>query len=86
MSKVEYGARILHRGAVERAVLANQWAAVHADDVVMGEGLCEHGCGLLVMFRLRVGGIEHGTVEDEIVGVGCGKAFAVGVKDRVGER
>ena len=85
MSRGEYGARILHRGTVERAVLANQCAAVHANDVVVGEGLCEHGSRLLVMFQLRVGGIEYGTVEDEIVGVGCGKAFAVGGKDWVGE-
>ena len=73
---------VLHRGAVEGAVLTDEDAAVDGDDVVFREGFLELMTGKVIVNGLSVGGHENGAIDDEEVGVGGREAVAViGVVD-----
>ena len=73
---------VLHRGAMEGAVLADEDAAVNGNDVVAGKSLLELGARQFIVGRLAIGGHQDGTVDDQEVGVGGRKAMAiVGVVD-----
>ena len=51
-------------------MLANEDAAIDADDLAVGEGIVQHLGSTLVVVRLIIGRIEHGTIDDEEVGIG----------------
>ena len=51
-------------------MLANEDAAIDADDLAVGEGIVQHLGSTLVIVRLIVGRIEYCTIDDEEVGVG----------------
>ena len=70
---------------MQRAVLADDGAAVDAYDVAIGEGLADDVHGLLVKVGLTVGGYEDGTVDDQIVGVGGGQPLGIVVVDGAGQ-
>ena len=53
-------------------MLADDGAAVDGHDVASGEGLADDAQGLFVEVGLGLGRAEHGTVDDEEVGVGGG--------------
>ena len=62
---------------MQRPVLANEGTAVDTHNLIAGEGLLKHLGSTTVVVRLGVGGIEHGSVQDEEVGVGGRQTFAV---------
>ena len=55
---------------MEGAVLANDGAAVDADNLAVGEGLSDDAQGLGIEVGLGVGGYQYGTIDDQIVGIG----------------
>ena len=74
---------VLHGRAMQRAVLADENAAIDRYDVVFRESFLQLTPGMLVVLRLPVRGHEDSTVDDEEVGVGGRKPMSiVGVVDR----
>jgi hypothetical protein len=68
---------ILHGAAMEGAVLADDGAAVDADNLVVGECLADDTQGLGVEVGLSIGRDEYSAVDDQIVGIGGWQAVAV---------
>ena len=68
---------VLHGGAVERAVLTDEDAAIDGDDVMAGEGALELTASEFVVGGLAVGGQEDCRVENEEVGVGGWEPMAI---------
>ena len=63
-------------------MLADEDATVDGHDVVLGEGLLQLATGKVVVLRLSIGGHQHGTIDNEKVGVGGGQTMTVvGVVD-----
>ena len=62
---------------MEGAVLADDGAAVDAYNVAVGECLANDALGLGVEVGLVVGGDEHGTIDDQIVGIGGRKTITL---------
>ena len=58
-------------------MLADDDTAVDADKFVVGESLAQSLGSRLVIVGLVVGGINHGAVDDEEVGIGSRKPLAV---------
>ena len=71
---------------MERAMLADQCAAVYADNLSSGECFSQHFSCFRVIFRLVVCGIEYGFVHDQKVGIGCRKPLSVVIINGVGHR
>ena len=65
-------------------MLLDDGTAVDAYDVAVGEGSADGLHGLCVEVGLGVGGHEHGSVDDEIVGVGGGQSVGL-VVDGAGQ-
>ena len=70
---------------MQRAMLADEYAAIDADDLAVGEGFAEYLGSPLVILRLVVGGIEHGTIDDEEVGIGGGQTLIAFFGHCIGE-
>ena len=66
-------------------MLADKGAAVNANYFISEEGLPKHLGSTTVVVGLIVGGIEHGFVQDEEVGIGGRQAFAI-FEDSIGHR
>ena len=64
---------ILHGAAMQAAVLADDGAAIDADHLAVWVSLLDDGTCLVVKIRLSIGGVEYGTVDNQIVSVGGGQ-------------
>ena len=64
--------RKLHRATVQRTVLADDRAAVDADEFASGERLAYDSCGLGVVVGLGVSRVDYGPVDDYEISV-CGR-------------
>ena len=62
---------------MDGAVLADDGAAVDADNIAAREGCGDELQGLCVEVGLAIGRAEHGTVDDEEVGIGGWKTLSV---------
>ena len=67
-------------------MLTNYRPRVDRYHLSVGECLLYALYRLLVVGRLSVGRHQYGTVDDEVVGVGCRQLCSILVEDRVGER
>ena len=65
---------------MERAVLADDGAAVDGDHLPVGEGLGDEAEGLGVEVRLVVGRAEYCPVDDEEIGVGGRQTITLGAQ------
>ena len=70
---------------MQASVLTDDRTAVDAHDFAVRVGQSYHAHGLLVEVGLVVGRHQHGTVDDQIVGIGGRQSVAV-VVDGAGQR
>ena len=66
-------------------MLANEDAAIDANDFAFGEGVAQHLGSTLVVVRLVVGRIEHGSINDEEVGIGSRQTLVSFADHSIGE-
>ena len=71
--------RQLHGEAVDASVLTDDGERIYADNLTVGEGKLNLSLCLLVFLRLVVSRINHGSVENEEVGVGGRQSVALTV-------
>ena len=71
--------RQLHGEAVDASVLTDDGERIYADNLTVGEGKLNLSLCLLVFLRLVVSRINHGSVENEEVGVGGRQSVALAV-------
>lgn len=71
---------------MKRTVLADERPAVYRDDVMSGKCLLQGQSCRVIFFSLRICGVEHGGVHDQIIGIGGGQTFAVLIEDGIGQR
>ena len=71
---------------MQRTMLADKRAAVHAHDIILRECFLQGPPGFHVLVRLIISRIKHGCVGYQKISVGGGQTFTIFIVNRIGQR